>query len=132
MMRDVLRAARIVPGFANVARVHLVEGSDALTEIQAATLPTLAACSSWGRELDEFNPPAIIFANEFLDAWPVAQWVKTDTGWHIRGVTLDKSGELQFAGIDKNCPREAFEALLPTRRPEQSSDPSASISSPKH
>lgn len=117
MMRDVLRAARIVPGFANVARVHLVEGSNALTEIQGATLADFSSVLSWGRELDEFNPPAIIFANEFLDAWPVAQWVKTEAGWHIRGVTLDKSGELQFAGIDKNCPHEAFEALLPNAPP---------------
>lgn len=113
MMRDVLRAARIVPGFAKVTRVHLVESSDGLAEIQGTTLADFRDILSWGRELDEFNPPAIIFANEFLDAWPVAQWIKTESGWHIRGVILDPMGELQFAGIDKNCPHEAFEALLP-------------------
>ncbi len=113
MMRDILRAARIVPGFSEVTRVHLVEASESLIELQSATLADFHSMLSWGRELDEFNPPAIIFANEFLDAWPVAQWVKTASGWHIRAVVVDAAGDLQFAAIDGDCPREAFEALLP-------------------
>lgn len=117
MMRDILRAARIVPGFANVTRVHLVEASEALIELQAATLSEFHNTLSWGRELDETNPPAIIFANEFLDAWPVAQWIKTASGWHIRAVTLDDRGDLQFTAIDGECPRAAFEALLPGAPP---------------
>ncbi|MFT3730064.1 MAG: SAM-dependent methyltransferase [Hyphomicrobium sp.] len=117
MMRDVLRAARIVPGFSSVARVHLVEASEALIEMQTETLSDFKNLLSWGRELDEFNPPAIIFANEFLDSWPVAQWIKTPKGWRIRAITLDANGELQFAAIDGDCPREAFEALLPDAPP---------------
>lgn len=117
MMRDVLRAARIVPGFSSVARVHLVEASEALIAMQTETLADFRDMLSWGRELDEFNPPAIIFANEFLDSWPAAQWIKTSSGWHIRAVTLDASGDLQFAAIDGDCPREAFEALLPDAPP---------------
>lgn len=117
MMRDVLRAARIVPGFANVTRVHLVEASDALIEMQTATLSDFRNLLSWGRELDEFNPPAIIFANEFLDSWPVAQWIKTASGWHIRAVGLDGKGDLQFVAVDGDCPRAAFEALLPGAPP---------------
>jgi NADH dehydrogenase [ubiquinone] 1 alpha subcomplex assembly factor 7 len=117
MMRDILRAARIVPGFADVTRVHLVEASDALIEMQSATLADFRNMLSWGRELDEFNPPAIIFANEFLDAWPVAQWVKTASGWHIRAVVIDTNGDLQFAAVDGECPRAAFEALLPGAPP---------------
>jgi NADH dehydrogenase [ubiquinone] 1 alpha subcomplex assembly factor 7 len=113
MMRDILRAARIIPGFTNVARVHLVEASEALIEMQTTTLADFRSMLSWGRELDEFNPHAIIFANEFIDSWPVAQWVKTSEGWHIRGVTLDATGELQFAAIEGDCPRQAFEALRP-------------------
>lgn len=117
MMRDVLRAARIVPGFANVTRVYLVEASETLIETQTATLSDFYNMLSWGRELDKFSPPAIIFANEFLDSWPVAQWVKTATGWHIRAVTLDGTGELQFVAINGNYPREAFEVLLPNAPP---------------
>jgi SAM-dependent MidA family methyltransferase len=117
MMRDILRAARIVPGFTNVTRVHLVEASDALIEVQNETLADFHNLLSWGRELDEINPPAIIFANEFLDSWPVAQWVKTESDWHIRAVVLDANDELQFAAVDGDCPREAFEALLPDAPP---------------
>ena len=47
MMRDVLRAARIVPGFANVARVHLVEASDALAEITPFGLNPSGIVSRW-------------------------------------------------------------------------------------
>ena len=38
MMLDALRAARVVPGFANASRVHLVEASAAFAAIQRATL----------------------------------------------------------------------------------------------
>jgi SAM-dependent MidA family methyltransferase len=94
-----------------------VEASQALIELQTATLADFRNLLSWGRELDEFNPPAIIFANEFLDAWPVAQWIKTLSGWHIRAVTVDAADDLQFAAVDGDCPREAFEALLPNAPP---------------
>jgi NADH dehydrogenase [ubiquinone] 1 alpha subcomplex assembly factor 7 len=117
MMRDILRASRIIPGFSNVARVHLVEASDALVAMQTETLADFRSLLSWGRELDEINPPAIIFANEFLDSWPVAQWIKTPAGWHIRGVVIDADDNLQFAPINGECPHEAFEALRPNAPP---------------
>jgi len=117
MMRDALHAARVVPGFASAARVHLVEASAALTELQNATLADFPGNLTRGGELDAFTPPAIIFANEFLDSWPVAQWIKTADGWRIKGVVLDGDGNLQFGPIDGDCPREAFEALLPDAPP---------------
>jgi SAM-dependent MidA family methyltransferase len=117
MMRDALRAARVVPGFADAARIHLVEASAALADIQAATLADFRAGTTWGTDLDDFEPPAIIFANEFLDSWPVAQWMKTPEGWNVKGVVLDAHGELKFAPIEGDCPREAFEALLPDAPP---------------
>jgi SAM-dependent MidA family methyltransferase len=117
MMRDALHAARVVPGFASAARVHLVEASAALTELQNATLADFPGNLTRSVELDAFTPPAIIFANEFLDSWPVAQWIKTADGWRIKGVVLDGDGNLQFGPIDGDCPREAFEALLPDAPP---------------
>jgi NADH dehydrogenase [ubiquinone] 1 alpha subcomplex assembly factor 7 len=117
MMLDALRAARVVPGFANASRVHFVEASAAFAAIQRATLADVGSAITWSGGLDEFSPPAIIFANEFLDSWPVAQWIKTADGWRIRGVTLDEAGNLQFAALDGDCPREAFELLLPGAPP---------------
>lgn len=117
LMRDALRAARVVPGFVDAARVHLVEASAALTEVQRKTLSSHHPRITWGTGLDKFAPPAIIVANEFLDSWPAAQWIKTSDGWRIKGVTLDDAGDLQFTAIDGDCPREAFELLLPDAPP---------------
>jgi SAM-dependent MidA family methyltransferase len=113
MMRDAMRSSRVVPGFAKAVRPHLVEASQALSELQGATLSDFRDKITWGTKLDEFAPPAIIIANEFLDSWPVAQWIKTADGWRIRGVSLDPAGELQFDTLAGDCPHDAFEALLP-------------------
>jgi SAM-dependent MidA family methyltransferase len=117
MMRDALRAARVVPGFTEAVRPHLIEASQTLAEVQSSTLAEFRGKITWGSKLDEFSPPAIILANEFLDSWPVAQWIKTKDGWRIRGVSLNRSGDLQFAALDGECPHEAFEALLPDAPP---------------
>jgi SAM-dependent MidA family methyltransferase len=117
MMRDALRAARVVPGFVEAVRPYLIEASQTLSQVQAATLADFRSRTAWGSKLDEFPPPAIIFANEFLDSWPVAQWIKTPDGWRIRGVALSQTGELEFAALDGDCPHEAFEALLPGAPP---------------
>jgi SAM-dependent MidA family methyltransferase len=113
MMRDAMRSSRVVPGFAKAVRPHLVEASQALSELQGATLSDFRDKITWGTKLDEFAPPAIIIANEFLDSWPVAQWIKTADGWRIRGISLDPAGELQFDALAGDCPHDAFEALLP-------------------
>lgn len=113
MMRDAMRSSRVVPGFAKAVRPHLVEASQALSELQGTTLGEFRDTVTWGTKLDEFAPPAIIIANEFLDSWPVAQWIKTADGWRIRGVSLDPAGELQFDALAGDCPHDAFEALLP-------------------
>ena len=117
MMRDALRAARVVPGFAGAVRVHLVEASAALAEIQRATLDDFRGNVTWSDALDGFEPPAIIFANEFLDAWPVSQWIMTPRGWRIRGVGAEPGGNLEFTTLDGDCPREAFDRLLPNAPP---------------
>lgn len=113
MMRDALRAARVVPGFIEAVHPYLIEASQTLSQLQATTLADFRSRATWGAKLDEFSPPAIIVANEFLDSWPVAQWVKTVDGWRIRGVGLNASGHLEFTAIDGDCPHEAFDALLP-------------------
>ena len=117
MMRDALRAARVVPGFSEAVRPYLIEASQALSQVQAATLADFSGKIAWGSKLDEFSPPAIIVANEFIDSWPVAQWVKTTDGWRIRGVGLSQTGELEFTPLDGDCPHDAFEALLPGAQP---------------
>jgi len=100
MMRDIMRAARVVPGFPLAASIHLVELSPVLEAAQRATLSEFNAPITWGHNLVGFDTPAIIVANEFLDAWPLEQWIKSEDGWHKRGVGIDPLGNLNFCVLD--------------------------------
>jgi NADH dehydrogenase [ubiquinone] 1 alpha subcomplex assembly factor 7 len=78
LMRDALRAARAAE--------------------QRATLAGEPVPISWRRELGTQDAalPAIVIANEFLDALPLAQFVWRAGRWHERCVGLDTAGRLAF------------------------------------
>lgn len=95
LMADMLRAARIVPGFREAVSVHLVETSSTLRERQAATLAGNAP--AWHDSVEQaLSGPVILVANEFLDALPLDQFVMTRDGWRERLVGLDAASELAF------------------------------------
>ncbi|KRE02185.1 ATP synthase subunit beta [Bosea sp. Root381] len=96
LMADMLRAARIVPGFREAACVHLVETSPVLREIQKETLAGKAEPVWHDRAETALEGPAIVIANELLDALPLDQFVMTPEGWRQRLVGLDAEGELVF------------------------------------
>src|SRR5689334_15153492 len=74
LLRDALRAVRVVPGFVEAVDLHLIEASGALREIQRRTLEDAAA--SWHETIaDVPSGPAIVIGNEFLDALPIRQLV---------------------------------------------------------
>jgi NADH dehydrogenase [ubiquinone] 1 alpha subcomplex assembly factor 7 len=100
LMRDALRTARRVPGFVEAVTVHLMEISQSLRAMQQATLASAADQSpiSWHQDIAGVpEGPAIIVANEFLDALPIRQLVHADGAWHERVVQLDAQGGLAFA-----------------------------------
>ncbi|MGQ0456883.1 MAG: class I SAM-dependent methyltransferase [Hyphomicrobium sp.] len=99
LMRDAIRSGRVVPGFIGAAHVHLVEMSPVLKAIQQTTLQDCGAPVAWSQNLAGFQAPAIIVANEFLDAWPVTQWIKTADGWRLRAVGADAAGDLEFTAL---------------------------------
>ncbi|MEZ2406744.1 class I SAM-dependent methyltransferase [Bosea sp. RCC_152_1] len=95
LMADVLRATRIVPGFHAALSVHLVETSPVLRAKQAATLSGTEPV--WHDAVaTALDGPAIVLANELLDALPLDQFVMTAEGWHERLVGLDDHGGLAF------------------------------------
>ncbi|MGD1036636.1 MAG: SAM-dependent methyltransferase [Roseiarcus sp.] len=97
LMSDALRAARVVPDFRAALDVTLVEISPALANIQHEALLTSGASIAWRATLSEApEGPAIILANEFLDALPVRQFVRRGGRWRERTVRLDDSGQLAF------------------------------------
>ncbi|CAM3041706.1 SAM-dependent methyltransferase, MidA family [Paracoccus aminovorans] len=91
LMADILRAIRVVPGMAEAARVHLVEASAHLRQIQRARLGAVAHLDDVA-ELPEM--PLFLVANEFFDALPIRQFQRSADGWAERMVTLDDSGAL--------------------------------------
>ena len=108
LMRDALRAVRVVPGFLDSVSIVLVEVSEALRRVQRDTLPALPV--HWRDrfdDIDDSHGPMIVVANEFFDALPVHQFVRTQAGWAEQCVGLDAAGELMFgasAGGDAVVP----------------------------
>lgn len=91
MMSDALRAARVMPGFHSSVQVHLVESNARLRETQRQTLASAQIPVTWHDSLTAdvtANLPAIVLANEFLDALPVHQYVYTQDEWYERCVSL--------------------------------------------
>jgi len=112
MMKDALRAAKVMPGFREAIVLHLVEISPALEEQQERTLEQLSVPMYWHPAIaDVPKGPAIIVANEFFDALPINQAVKTERGWHERQIEVDPAGNLVFAVASDPIPQ--FDRLLP-------------------
>jgi len=97
LMADALRAARVWPEFEKAVELHLVETSPVLRRMQAEMLG--GAEPAWHDDFDSLpDGPLVAIANEFLDALPIHQLVRTEEGWRERMVTLDETGrQLAFA-----------------------------------
>jgi NADH dehydrogenase [ubiquinone] 1 alpha subcomplex assembly factor 7 len=113
LMADALRATKNVPGFHEALTVHFVEISPVLreeqrkrvpdavwhedrTELFPYILPGYDFRDAWSadrararRENDNDPTPMIILANEFLDALPVDQILKT--GKELASIAINKS-----------------------------------------
>jgi NADH dehydrogenase [ubiquinone] 1 alpha subcomplex assembly factor 7 len=114
LMADALRAARTLPAFADALKVHLVEISPALKACQAATLAS--AAPTWHDDLADLpEGPLLLIANEFFDALPARQVVKTKGGWCERQVTLvnrPEDGPPTFE-FGLSTPRPDAESVVP-------------------
>nr|WP_294549419.1 SAM-dependent methyltransferase [uncultured Rhodopila sp.] len=105
LMADARRAiGRAAPGFAAALRVHLIETSPRLRTIQAARVPDAV----WHDSLDSLpDAPAILLANEFLDALPIRQFVKRGEGWTERfvadGAWLEQAADTAEVPAGRNA-----------------------------
>ena len=101
---DALRAAK---RYGLEPSIHFVEGSTALKDIQLAKVPG----AQWHHDLSTLPPygPILLVANEFLDALPVRQLVRTEDGWRERMVVPanEKQGGERFVCIAGSQPMEA-------------------------
>ena len=112
LINDALRAVQVMPGFRDAIALHLIEISPALEARQERTLEHLGTSMSWHPALQDVpQGPAIIVANEFFDALPVNQAVKTEHGWHERQIEIDSAGNLAFTFARDQIAH--FDMLLP-------------------
>jgi NADH dehydrogenase [ubiquinone] 1 alpha subcomplex assembly factor 7 len=108
---DIVRAAAVLPAWRRALRLHLVETSPVLRQIQAATLaeahPDLAV--TWHATIDTVPAgPFLLVANEFFDALPIRQWIGTDGRWAERRIGLNADGALAFVIDDATTDEPAF------------------------
>lgn len=126
LMADLLRAGRVDPGFIRAAEVHLVEISPELRRRQESRLNGLAS-PVWHDRIDDLpDEPLIVVANEFFDALPIRQFIRSERGWRERVVGLDDQGNLAF-GIGAAAPDLA---LLPPGASEEPIGAVAEINRP--
>jgi SAM-dependent MidA family methyltransferase len=109
LMADILRTAAVAPEFLADLDVVMIEASPALQQVQAEKLRGLGADLSWQAQFDDHlgDRPLFLIANEFFDALPVRQYVKTERGWCERMVTV-LNGGLTFALAPVPVPRTAI------------------------
>jgi NADH dehydrogenase [ubiquinone] 1 alpha subcomplex assembly factor 7 len=105
---DALRSAR---RYGLEPEVHFVEGSPALKNVQLKAVPE----ATWHHDLASIpaDGPMLLVANEFLDALPVRQLVRTAQGWRERMVGLADDAFAFVAGaqpMDAAVPPEWREA----------------------
>jgi NADH dehydrogenase [ubiquinone] 1 alpha subcomplex assembly factor 7 len=95
LMKDALRALKILPACLQAAHIHIVDMSPALQRIQVATLKDHSI--SWHTGIETLPSGAsILVANEFFDALPVRQYQRYAGHWYERMITVDAHGALQF------------------------------------
>lgn len=89
LLADVLRTiAKISPGLAAAASLHLVETSPVL---RARQRQLLGPDAGWHMNLEDVpGAPAIFLANEFFDAIPVRQFERQRGVWYERVVGLEQ------------------------------------------
>jgi SAM-dependent MidA family methyltransferase len=109
LMADILRATSRVTGFYEAAEIALVEASPALRDIQRETLADHEV--RWFDTADALpDQPLYLVANEFFDALPIRQFVRSDTGWRERQVGL-ADGALSY-GLGPVLPQPALSDRL--------------------
>ena len=109
LMADALRACRAVPGLVEAASMVLVEASPALREVQRATLDGVAA--TWVDTAEDLpEAPLFLIANEFFDALPLRQFVRSGNGWRERQIGVTE-GTLSF-GLGPVQPQPALAPRL--------------------
>lgn len=97
LMKDMLRLIKKIPALYSIAKVHMVEINGDLKEEQRKSLADEEIEITWHESLETVPRQSMfLVANEFFDALPINQFVKTENGWNERLVGLDDEDNLTF------------------------------------
>ena len=136
LMKDILRVAAKFPRFKSAVNIHLVELSETMRSLQREALScggakpaqsqsgvvemqsALGVRISWCHMLQQVpekaGVPSLVIGQEFLDAFPVHQFVYTKTGWREKLVDIDTTdaSPFFFRLVLSNNATPAVQALL--------------------
>lgn len=105
LMKDALRALKLVPDLYSHANIFIVETHPALRQKQADLLSSEAHRITWVDSLADIPAqPTLIIANEFLDCLPIEQFIAASDSaqhWQKRVIGFDDAGTLQFMSQQK-------------------------------
>jgi NADH dehydrogenase [ubiquinone] 1 alpha subcomplex assembly factor 7 len=112
LMRDIFKTISKFPAFKNAIEIHFIELSQSLRRVQFTTLTGKSAeegnyathimhenCQiTWHPFFSEVptDIPMLVVAQEFLDVFPVHQFVYGDRGWTEKLVDIDDTSESSF------------------------------------
>ena len=113
-------ALRVMAGAGLRPQVHLVEGSPVLREAQRTLLADHTPMFHDSAASLPEDRPLLIVANEFFDALPIRQIVRTDRGWREIVVACRKEGEeIRLQPVPGDRP---MDAALPAERADAPED----------
>jgi NADH dehydrogenase [ubiquinone] 1 alpha subcomplex assembly factor 7 len=119
LMSDILRAGRKHASFVDACSVSLVEVSPFLRNLQQQRLSMSdAARATWFDRFEQVptDRPMIVIANEFFDALPARQFIRTDTGWLERCIGLDSQDNFVFGVAPEPGPSPSIPTSLVSSR----------------
>jgi NADH dehydrogenase [ubiquinone] 1 alpha subcomplex assembly factor 7 len=92
LMADILRTAQCFPQFFTAIKIHLVEVNRVLRAQQQQVLAPYQII--WHENLSTLptDAPWFMIGNEFLDTFPVAQWIHVENNWHERYIQHTPNG----------------------------------------
>ena len=101
MMKQILSTFENFPLFQNCCKIHILEKSTYLKNIQKQNLKNKNI--KWLKNLNEIsNRPNIFIANEFFDALPIKQFIKKEQKWYERNIKFSKINKPEFLNILTN------------------------------
>lgn len=95
LMSDLLRATRTIAGFHDALTIHMVETSPMLANLQYMELRNQHPRIEWLDHIGQLplHKPLVVIGNEFFDALPIKQHVKTEAGMCERRVGWDEEAQ---------------------------------------